>query len=260
MRGTEEPTYGIPAGRGATHEDSVAVAETRNQTIEDHMWLVRCIAKSMADSLPQQVDMDDLTSAGTLGLIRAVDDFDPSKGAKLETYARYRIRGAILDELRRQDLLPYSARSRLRRLDRAIHNLEKCLGRYPTDREIADEAGISENELSRLLATAAVIDLYSLDDILDSGDDTVEIAPDHAGFEHEDPLARLEREEMVRVMVQGLRDLPQMERTVLGLYYYEGLKMKEIGEVVGVSESRISQVHSRAILLLRAKLRIHLRG
>jgi len=260
MQETDGLTYTKPPeGHGGVN-DHIAVADTRDQAIEDRMWLVRCIAKSMADSLPQQVDVDDLTSAGTVGLIKAVDDFDPARGAKLETYARYRIKGAILDELRKQDMLPYSARSKLRGLDRAIHNLERTLGRYPTDREIAKEAGISEDELSRLLSMATAVDLYSLDDILESGDEELDIAASHAGVQQEDPLSKLEREELALVMVEGLRELPHMERTILGLYYYEGLRMKEIGDVVGVSESRISQIHSRAILLLRARLRIHLRG
>lgn len=246
-------------GREEKHA-GVAVVPERDQTIEEHMWLVRCIARSMADNLPEQVDLDDLLSAGAVGLIKAVDDFDPGRGAKLETYARYRIKGAILDELRRQDMLPYSMRSKLRGLDRAIHNLERRLGRYPSDREIAEEAGISEEDLSRLLSMAAAMDLYSLDDILENGGENVDVAGRQAAPQQEDPLTKLEREELARVMVDGLKELPQMERTVLGLYYYEGLRMKEIGEVMGVSESRISQIHSRAILLLKAKLRIHLRG
>jgi RNA polymerase sigma factor for flagellar operon FliA len=260
MQETDGLTYTRPAESRATAGDDVACVGSRDQTIEGHMWLVRCIAKSMAECLPQQVDTDDLISAGTVGLIKAVDDFDPAKGAKLETYARYRKKGAILDELRKQDMLPYSTRSKLRGLDRAIHNLERSLGRYPTDREIAEEAGISEEELSRLLSLATAIDLYSLDDILENGDEGIDIAAGQACVRQEDPLAKLEREEIALVLVEGLKQLPQMERMVLGLYYYEGLRMREIGEVVGVSESRISQVHSRAILLLRAKLRIHLRG
>jgi RNA polymerase sigma factor for flagellar operon FliA len=260
MQETDGLTYKMSAEGHAGADKQVVVVGTRDQTIEGHMWLVRCIAKSMADSLPQQVDVDDLISAGTVGLIKAVDDFDPARGAKLETYARYRIKGAILDELRKQDMLPYSTRSKLRCLDRAIHNLERTLGRYPTDREIIEEAGISEDEMSRLLAVATAIDLYSLDDIIENGDGQLQVARDHPDAQSEDPLSKLEREEMARVMVEGLKSLPQMERTVLGLYYYEGLRMKDIGEVLGVSESRISQVHSKAILLLRARLRIHLWG
>jgi RNA polymerase sigma factor for flagellar operon FliA len=246
-------------GREA-NDHHLAVADMRDQTIEEHMWPVRCIANSIADNLPIQVDVDDLISAGAVGLIKAVDDFDPARGAKLETYARYRIKGAILDELRRQDMLPYSTRSKLRGVDGAIHNLERRLGRYPSDREIAEEAGISDDDLSRLLSMATAMDLYSLDDILENGGEEVNMADGQTAVQQEDPLARLEREEIAGVMVEGLKELPQMERTALGLYYYEGLRMKEIGEVMGVSESRISQIHSRAILLLRAKLRIHLRG
>jgi len=253
-------TYTRPGEGRAKSESRLPVADVRDRTIEEHMWLVRCIAKSMADRLPGQVDVDDLISAGAVGLIKAVDDFDPSRGAKLETYARYRIKGAILDDLRKQDMLPYSTRSKLRVVDRAIHSLERSLGRYPSDREIAEVAGISEEELSRLLSLASAIDLYSLDDILENGGEDMDIAEGPAGARQEDPLTKLEREELARVIVDGLRELPQMERTVLGLYYYEGLRMKEIGEVVGVSESRISQIHSRAILLLRSRLRIHLRG
>jgi RNA polymerase sigma factor for flagellar operon FliA len=254
MQEGEDLTYTRPV------EGSVGVVEERDQTIEGHMWLVKCIAKTIAESLPGQVDVDDLISAGTLGLIRAVDDFDPSRGAKLETYARYRIKGAIMDELRKQDMLPYSTRNKLRSLDEAIHNLERRLGRHPTDREIVEEAGISEEEMSRLLAVATAIDLYSLDDILEKGNENLKVAPDHPAVQPEDPLSKLEREEITRVMVEGLKTLPRMERTVLGLYYYEGLRMKEIGDVLGVTESRISQIHSKAIFLLRARLRIHLWG
>jgi RNA polymerase sigma factor for flagellar operon FliA len=248
----------VKNGRGAG--TGAAVLDRRDKTIEDHMWLVRCIAKSIADCLPRQVDLDDLVGAGAVGLIRAVDEFDPSRGAKLETYARYRIKGSILDELRKQDTLPYSTRTRLRSLERAIRTLERRLGRYPTDQEIVREAGISEEEMSRLLALATAIDLYSLDDILENDDEDLKPTPDHPAAHAEDPLSRLEREEATAVMVEALRSLPRMERTVLGLYYYEGLRMKEIGEVLGVSESRVSQVHSKAILLLRAKLRIYIWG
>jgi RNA polymerase sigma factor for flagellar operon FliA len=243
------------AGSGTT---GLGVLTDRDRTIKQHLWLVRSIATSMAASLPKKVDVEDLISAGTVGLIKAVDDFDPSRGAKLETYARYRIRGAILDELRKQDLLPYSTRVKLRNLDRAIHDLERSLGRYPTDGEIAEAAGVSEEEMSRLLSIATSIDLYSLDEMFENGDETLRIDTQRVDPGSEDPLRRLEREEMTAVMVKGLRDLPLMERTVLGLYYYEGLRMKEIGEVLGVSESRVSQIHSKAILLLRARLRIHL--
>ena len=241
-------------------DSSTQVLPERNEVIEKHLWLVQCIARSIVDALPKQIDIEDLISAGTVGLIRAVDDFDPAKGAKLETYARYRIRGAILDELRRQDMLPHSTRTKLKQLDAAIHVLERRLGRYPTDDEIAAQAGLSPEELSRLLAMAISVDLYSLEEILDNPEGTLRLADGEPTAGHEDPLHRLEREELAKVLVGGIKDLPKMEKAVLGLYYYEGLRMEEIGEVLGVSESRVSQVHSKAILLLRAKLRIHISG
>jgi RNA polymerase sigma factor for flagellar operon FliA len=244
----------------SSEDRTIQVLPDRNESIKKHLWLVRCIARSIVDSLPKQVEIDDLISAGTVGLIRAIDDFDPSKGAKLETYARYRIRGAILDELRRQDMLSPSTRAKLRQLDVAIHELERRLGRYPTEDEIAAQAGLSLEEMWRLLAIATSVDLYSLEEILENPVGTLRLADTEPTASHEDPLHRIEREELAKVLVGCIRDLPKMEKAVLGLYYYEGLRMKEIGEVLGVSESRVSQVHSKAILLLRSKLRIHISG
>jgi RNA polymerase sigma factor for flagellar operon FliA len=251
--GTErdKPTAG-------TGSEETAVLTERNDIIEQHMWLVNCIARSIADALPRQVDVDDLISAGTMGLIKAVDDFDPSKGAKLETYARYRIKGSILDELRKQDLLPYSTRCRLKQLDKAILELERTLGRHPTDEEIAGHTGLSPQEISRLLDMVTGLDLYSLDQILENGEANLRIDLTEALANSPDPLGRLEKEELTSILVEGIRDLPETEKTVLGLYYYEGLRMKEIGEVLGISESRVSQIHSRAVLLLRNRLRVHL--
>jgi RNA polymerase sigma factor for flagellar operon FliA len=230
----------------------------RDETVKMHMWLVKCIAKSIADTLPVQIDIEDLISAGTLGLIKAVDDFDPSRGAKLETYARYRIRGAILDELRKHDLLPYSTRSKIKQLDRTIVDLERGLRRYPTDEEIAERMGLAPDEVSGLLGVAASCDLYSLDEILENGEPVLRLDPERAVSRPSDPLTSLEREELIKVISDAIRDLGETERTVLGLYYYEGLRMREIGEVLGISESRVSQIHSKAVLLLRGRLKIHL--
>jgi RNA polymerase sigma factor for flagellar operon FliA len=249
----------------ASDEETTTTCETetglptdRNRLVKEHLWLVRCIAGSIMENLPRTVDADDLISAGTMGLIRAVDDFDPSRGASLQTYARYRIRGAILDELRRQDVLPYSVRSKVRQIEKAMEDLEIGLGRYPTDEELSEKVGISAAEISRLLATAASLDLYSLDEIFERGEGELAVELEAGGENDGDPLSRLEREELVKVVVEALRELPKTEKAVLGLYYYEGLRMKEIGEIFGISESRVSQIHSKAILLLRSKLRIGL--
>jgi len=239
-------------------EDNTTSVVDREEIVKQHLWLVRCIAQSIAEALPRSVDVADLISAGTVGLIRAIDEYDPSKGAKLETYARYKIRGAIFDELRKQDILPYSVRSKVKQIDRAISELERELGRYPEDDEIAERVGLEVGEISKLLAMAGTLDLYSLEELLENG----EISFDMVEGENEDgladPLTRLEREELVKVLVNAIKELPETERTILGLYYYEGLRMKEIGEVLGISESRVSQIHSKAILFLRSRLRVRL--
>ena len=230
----------------------------REEIVKQHLWLVRCIAQSIAEALPRSVDVADLISAGTVGLIRAIDEYDPSKGAKLETYARYKIRGAIFDELRKQDILPYSVRSKVKQIDRAISELERELGRYPEDDEIAERVGLEVGEISKLLAMAGTLDLYSLEELLENGEISFDMVEGENQDGLTDPLTRLEREELVKVLVNAIKELPETERTILGLYYYEGLRMKEIGEVLGISESRVSQIHSKAILFLRSRLRVRL--
>jgi RNA polymerase sigma factor for flagellar operon FliA len=230
------------------------LTKDREEIIEEYIWLVRCIAKSIADGLPQSVEVEDLLSAGTLGLIKAVDDFDPARGVKLETYARFRIRGAILDELRRLDPLPYSTRSKLKLIERAIAELETKLGRAPGASEIAERIGLTAREISILLATASSADLYSLDELIAGGNESIDIAAGGPSTSKANPLASLERKELERLLVEAIKELPRTDRVLLGLYYYEGLKMWEIGQVLGISESRVSQIHSKAIQTLRAKL------
>jgi RNA polymerase sigma factor for flagellar operon FliA len=237
--------------------ETVAVLE-RDAVVRDHLWLVKCISRAIHEHLPPWIDLDDLVSVGTMGLIKAVDDFNPAKGARLETYARYRIRGAILDELRRLDIFPSSTRMKLHQLEDAIVQLERSLGRYPADEEIAEKSGLSLEEISGLLSSATMAVLYSLDEL--AGGDELSDEVGDAVATVDDPLASLERQEMERVLVGAIEELPPTERAVLSLYYYDGLRMKEIGSVLNISESRVSQVHSKAILLLRAKLRMHIAG
>jgi len=239
--------------------ETLAVME-RDGIVRDHMWLVKCISRAIHEHLPQWIDLDDLVSVGTMGLIKAVDDFDPAKGARLETYARYRIRGAILDELRRLDIFPSSTRMKLHQLEDAIVELERSLGRYPVDEEIAEKSGLSLQEISGLLSNATMVVLYSLEEIAGGADDRLGSEVGEAVTITDDPLATLERQELEQVLVEAIEHLPATERAVLGLYYYDGLRMKEIGKVLNISESRVSQIHSKAILLLRAKLRMHLSG
>lgn len=243
----------------STSGETLATVD-RDSVVKEHIWLVKCISRAMHERLPKWIDLDDLVSVGTMGLIKAVDDFDPSRGARLQTYARYRIRGAILDELRRLDIFPSSTRTKLHQIEEAIVELERTLGRYPSDEEMAEKSGLTLQEISGLLSNATVVELYSLEEITSRGDDELGSSVGDAVASADDPLANLERRELERVLVQAIGQLPDTERVVLGLYYYDGLRMKEIGTVLNISESRVSQIHSRAILLLRAKLRMHVSG
>lgn len=237
-----------------------SITAARDELITQYVWLVRCIAKSIADSLPRSVDVNDLMSAGTMGLIKAVDDFDPSRGVKIETYARFRIRGAILDELRSLDPLPYSTRSKLKQVERAIADLESSLGRSPNAAEIAEKMGLTPQEISILLATANSADLYSLDEMIDEGNGSLNGVIGELEKSKSDPLMKLERNELENLLVEAIKELPKTERVILGLYYYEGLRMWEVGQVLGISESRVSQIHSSAISALRMKLKATISG
>lgn len=237
------------------HKDSAnsSTLIDRDQLVKQYLWLVKCIARSIAEALPTSVEIDDLVSAGTVGLIRAIDEYDPSRGAKIETYARHRIRGAIIDELRKHDVFSYPIRQKLKQIENAITQLEIELKRYPSETEIAEKTGLAVEEIGDLLALASRLDLYSLDEIIEDGEIAIDVAEEER--HRDDPLSEIERKEILKLLEQAIRDLPDTEKTILGLYYYEGLRMKEIGEVLGVSESRVSQIHSRAILLLRARIR-----
>jgi RNA polymerase sigma factor for flagellar operon FliA len=227
----------------------------RDEAVRELMWLVRCVAGSIARTLPRSVDIEDLVSAGAIGLIQAVEGYDPAYGANIETYARYRIKGAILDELRRGDRLSQSTRAKIKKIHCAVEVLESKTGRCPTDDEIAGEAGVSAEEIPALLAAAAAADLCSLEAVLRSDGGGARVCVEETSAPSPDPLSRLERKELEKTLVRAVRTLPRVEKIVLSLYYYEGLRMREIGAVLGITESRISQIHSRAIRILRDTIR-----
>jgi RNA polymerase sigma factor FliA len=222
----------------------------REQQILDHMPLVKRIAHWFAAKVPRSVEPADLVSAGTMGLIRAVDSFQPERGVNFETFAARHIRGAVLDHLRAQDPLSYSTRVKVRNLDRAVAGLQQSLQREPTLAEVAAAAGCEVEEASTLMATASGATLYSLDELLEQGHAMAE-PPEAAP----DALARLERHELREILGQLIGALPRTDRIVLALYYHEGLRMREIGTVLGVTESRVSQLHARAVAALRGRLR-----
>jgi RNA polymerase sigma factor FliA len=230
------------------HRDAAA----RDQLILHYSPIVKFVAGRLAAGLPANVDTGDLVSAGVFGLMDALDRYDATMGAKFETYAIPRIRGAILDGLRALDWVPRSVRQHQRSIETAISTLEHALGRAPTDDELAAELGIDGDDLQRWLASVAVTNVGPLDHLM-STNAVVDARP-IAGEPDESPSAMVEDRELRQVMREEIRRLPERERTVLALYYDEGMTLAEIGSVLGVTESRISQIHTKAVLLLRTRL------
>ena len=228
----------------------------RDRLILTYAPLVKYVAGRLGAGLPAHVDEGDLVSYGLLGLIGAIERYDPARDIKFETYAIARIKGAIIDELRALDWVPRSVRSRAREIERAIAELESKLGRSPTDGEIAKRVGISQEELEESLTAISRSSIAALDELwTGSGEgeqvsllDTIE---DTQGPEPQSAFAQTELREMV---ADAITSLPEREKLVITLYYYEELTLREIGEVLGVTESRVSQLHTKAILRLKARL------
>ena len=234
---------------------------TNDQTLRDRLIvtyapLVKYVAGRLGSGLPAHLEEGDLVSYGLLGLIRAIERFDPEREIKFETYAMSRIRGAIIDELRALDWVPRSVRARAREIERTIRELEARTGRAPTDEEIAAKLGISEEELDASLLDISRTSIAALDELWSvsgEGDqitllDTIE---DPTGPR---PADALDERETKEVVADAIARLPEREKLVVTLYYYEELTLREIGEVLGVTESRVSQLHTKAILRLKSRL------
>ena len=221
---------------------------------------VRYIARRVHDRLPQHVPFDDLVHAGVIGLIDAIGKFDPSKNVQFKSYAKFRIRGAILDSLRELDWSPRELRKKARRIEEAHRTLRLKHDRSATEQEIADEIEMKLEEYQRLLGELRGLDLGSLQvEAGESGnDDEVAVAPpDVPVF---DPFAMTLRSEMKGLLAKAIGDLNEKERQVLALYYFEELTMKEVGAALGVGESRVSQIHSAALIRVRSRLRDMMEG
>lgn len=221
--------------------------------------IVKYVAGRMAVGLPHYVEFNDLLSAGMLGLIQAVDNFDHERGIKFETYAIPRIRGSILDELRSQDWFPRSLRRKAKQLEEAYGNLESRLGRSASDEEVARELRIPVEELDELLGEVAVATVMSLDaDASAEDSEQSTCLGEYLADPNADDIERsLAEQEMKELIARRLAELPEKEQLVLVLYYYEELTLKEIGEILEVTESRVCQIHTKAILRLKGKIQRH---
>ena len=228
----------------------------RDRLILSYAPLVKYVAGRLGSGLPAHVDEEDLISYGLLGLMGAIERYEPDRDVKFETYAVARIRGAIIDELRALDWVPRSVRSRARDIERAIAELEKKHMRAPTDEEIAAKVGITEEELETSLSEIGRTSIAALDElwtISSSGGDQVALIDTIEDTTGPEPQSALAQTELKEALGEGIARLPEREKLVVTLYYYEELTLREIGEVLGVTESRISQLHTKAILRLRAR-------
>jgi RNA polymerase sigma factor FliA len=228
-------------------------ASERDLLLMEHLPTVRYLARRIHERLPQHVELDDLVSAGVVGLIDAFSKFDHTKKVQFKSYAQFRIRGAILDSLRTLDWSPRELRRKGRAVEEAIRSVTQRVGRAPSEQEIAKEMELSLGEYQLLLGDLKGLEIGSLhmERSEDSGDEELAYIP---GAPEDDPLFRCLKGEMKQRLADAIDDLPEKERLVLTLYYYEELTMKEIGLTLGVVESRVSQIHSSAVLRLRTSL------
>jgi len=233
--------------------------DARQQLVEKYARIVKYVAGRMAIGLPHYVEFNDLTSAGLLGLIQAIDNFDYKRGIKFETYAIPRIRGAILDELRSQDWFPRSLRRKAKQLEETYSSLEARLGRPANDQEVADALSIDVRDLDGILGEVAVASIMSLDADASSDDSeqSTNLGEYLADPKAEDMEQTIAAQEMRDLIAQRMAELPEKEQLVLVLYYYEELTLKEIGEILDVTESRVCQIHTKAIMRLKGKINRH---
>ena len=234
------------------------VLGTREQIIIEYAPLIKYIAQKIAARLPANIDIDDLISSGVIGLMDAIEKYDPTRDNKFKTYAEFRIRGAILDELRAQDWVPRSVREKAKMLERAFAKVEQEKGRAATEEEVCAELKISTDEYYDLLNQVRSISLLSYEDLHNfaRGDRRNDLGYGAAG-RAATPFSELNVAHIKKLVSDAIKELPEKQRLVLSLYYYEDLNLKEIGKVLDVTESRVSQLHTQAILRLRMKLKNH---
>ncbi len=229
----------------------------RERLILHYSPLVKYVAGRVGVGLPPNIEQADLVSYGIFGLIDAIEKFDLERAIKFETYAISRIKGAIIDELRSIDWIPRSVRYKAREVEKAYAALEARLHRSPTEAEVAGELGIKLEELHTIFSQVSFVNVVALDELLSAGGekgDKLSLVDTLEDTKAEDPVAAFETEETKYLLAKAINTLPEREKIVVTLYYYEGLTLAEIGQVLGVTESRICQMHTKAVLQLRGKL------
>lgn len=232
--------------------DRTGSTEVRDKLILEYASLVKIVAGRLSMYLGYNVEYDDLVGYGIFGLIDAIDKYNLSKGNKFETYASLRIRGAILDQIRKMDWIPRSLRQKQKKIDTSLNSLESKLGRTPTDKEVAEDIGISEEEYLAWQGQTKVSNLISLDEFVENAGERC-VEPVKSSIT-EQPEKVAERNELKQILAESLEILTDKEKKVILLYYYEELTLKEISKVLEVSESRISQLHTKALQKMKTKL------
>jgi RNA polymerase sigma factor for flagellar operon FliA len=240
-------------------EDASPTNSSREQLVLEYAPLIKYIAQKIAARLPANIELDDLISSGVIGLIDAIEKYDASRDNKFKTYAEFRIRGAILDELRAQDWVPRSVREKAKLLEKCYARIEQRVGRQATDEEVCADLSITQEEYHDLLNQVRSVSLLSFDDIssFSKADKRSLHGYGEGGARAPTPFSEVNVAHVKRMIAEAINDLPEKQRLVLSLYYYEDLNLKEIGRVLDVTESRVSQLHTQAVLRLKAKLRNH---
>ena len=239
--------------------DFSPVNTNREKLIVEYAGLIKFIASKIAARLPSNIELDDLISSGVIGLMDAIDKYDHTRDNKFKTYAEFRIRGAILDELRSQDWVPRSVREKAKILERAYSKIEQEKGRQANDDEVCIELGMTTEQYHEMLNEVRSVSLLSYDDLsnLSNADKRSLHGAGENNSKVPTPFSEVNVAHLKKLVAEAIEDLPEKQRLVLSLYYYEDLNLKEIGRVLDVTESRVSQLHSQAILKLKARLRTH---
>jgi len=240
-----------------TPQSKIKNPAKREEVILEYLPLVKYIAYRIAGRLPSHLEVDDLINSGIIGLMDAMQKFDPLKRIKFKTYAEFRIRGAILDELRNLDWVPRSLRQKINKVENAFKTIESQLGRAAEDEEVAEQLDMPIDEFHKILDESKGLSLISFEDIKVDEDENgrtnlLTFLADHTLL---NPAESFNLDQVYHIVANAIDELPEKERLVISLYYYDELTMKEIGEVLNVTESRVSQIHTKAIIRLRNKLK-----